>query len=167
MLDTLPRSNASDSDFGDEDMNMRIPLKASPKGVKNADKAGSKTLGFIELAEQVKDDIANGMKKTIEQRTISAEKDAKLLWDGKNAMPVNTLNEFERHRRSALDRIEIAAGGAKAALTAERNKFERTTRRAPIHGSAVSRISAMNHFLDAFENNRAGFQGVLDFFVMV
>lgn len=167
MFDALPRSNASDSEFGDEDMNMRIPLKATPKGVKNADKAGSKTLGFIELAEQVKDDIANGKKKTVEQRTISAEKDAELLWDGKNAMPVNTLNEFKRHRRSALDRIEIAAGGAKAALTAERNKFERTTRRTPIHGSAVRRISAMNHLFDVFKNNRASLKGVLDFFVMV
>jgi len=102
VLNTFPRSNAPDSDFGDEDMNVRIPLKAAPKGVKNADKAGSKTLGFIELAEHAKNDVADGMKKAVEQRTISAEEDAKLLRDGKNAMPVNALNDFEGHRCSAL-----------------------------------------------------------------
>ena len=44
---------------------MRIPLKTAPEGVKNADKAGSKTLGFIELAEHAKDDVTDGMKKTV------------------------------------------------------------------------------------------------------
>ena len=65
MFYTLPRSNASDSDFGDKNVNMRIPLKTAPEGVKNADKAGSKTLGFIELAEHAKDDVTDGMKKTV------------------------------------------------------------------------------------------------------
>ena len=66
MFDAFPRSNAPDGDFGDEDMNVRIPLKAAPKGVKNADKAGSKTLGFIEFAEHAKNDVTDGMKKTVE-----------------------------------------------------------------------------------------------------
>ena len=142
-------------------------MKTAPTGMKNADKAGSKTLGFIELAEHTEDDITDGMKKTVEQRAISAEEDTKFLRDGKNAMSVNALNDFERHGSSALDRIEISAGRTETAFTAKRNKFERTTRRTPIHSSAVSRISAMNHLFDAFENNRASFKGVLDFFVMI
>ena len=77
MFYTLPRSNAANSNFGDKDVNMRIPLKATPKGVKNADKAGSKKLRFIEFAEHTKDDVADGMKKAVEQRAISAEEDAK------------------------------------------------------------------------------------------
>ena len=82
-------------------------------------------------------------------------------------MTVNTLNDFERHRSSALNGIEITTGRAKTTFAAKRNKFERTTRRTPIHSSAVSRISAMNHLFDAFENNRASLKGVLDFFVVV
>lgn len=167
VFDAFPRRDTSDSDFGNENVNMRIPLKAAPKGMKNTDKAGSKMFSLIEFAEHTKNDVADRKKKTVEQRAISAEEDAKLLWDGKNAMSVNTLNDFERHGSGALDGIEISAGRAKAALAAKRNKFERTTRRTPIHGSAISRISAMNHLFDAFKNNRASLKGVLDFFVMI
>lgn len=167
MFYTLPRSNTPDSDFGDEDVNVRIPLEATTKGVKNADKAGSKTLGFIEFAEHAKNDVADGMKKAVEQRAISAEKDAKFFRDSEYTMPVNALNDFEGHRSGTLDRIEISAGRTETAFTVKRNEFERTTRRTPIHSTAVSRISAMNHLFDAFENNRASFKGVLDFFIMV
>ena len=82
-------------------------------------------------------------------------------------MSVNTLDDFERHGSGALDRIEIATGRTETAFTAKRNKFERTTRRTPIHSTAVSRISAMNHLFDVFKNSRAGFESVLDFFIMV
>ena len=148
-------------------MNMRIPLKAAPKSMKNTDKAGSKTFSLIEFAEHTKNDVANGMKEAIEQRTISTEEDTEFFGDGKNAMSVNALNDSERHGSGALDGIEISAGRAETAFAAKRNKFERTTRRTPIHGSAISRISAMNHLLDAFKNNRASLKGVLDFFVVI
>lgn len=167
VFDAFPRCDASDSDFGNENVNMRIPLKATPKGMKNTDKARSKTLGFIEFAEHTKNDVADRMKKAVEQRTVSAEEDAEFFGDSENAMSVNGLDDFERHGSSTLDGIEISAGRAETAFAAKRNKFEGTTRGTPIHSSAVSRISTMNHLLDAFKNNRAGFQGVLDFFVVV
>ena len=82
-------------------------------------------------------------------------------------MPVNALNDFEGHRSGTLDGIEIATGRTETAFTAKRNKFERTTRRTPVHSSAVRRIATMNHLFDVFENNRAGLESVLDFFIMV
>ena len=82
-------------------------------------------------------------------------------------MSVNTLDDFERHGSGALDTIEIATGRTETAFTAKRNKFERTTRRTPIHSTAVSRISAMNHLFDVFKNNRASLKGVFDLFVMI
>ena len=66
MFYTLPRSNTPDSDFRDEDVNVRIPLEATTKGVENTNEARSKMLSFIEFAEHAKNDIANGMKKAIE-----------------------------------------------------------------------------------------------------
>ena len=66
MFYTLPRSNTPDSDFRDEDVNVRIPLEATTKGMENANKTRSETLSFIEFAEHAKNDIANGMKKAIE-----------------------------------------------------------------------------------------------------
>ena len=167
MFNTLPRSNAPDSDFGDKNVNMRIPLKAAPEGVKNTDKAGSKTLSLIEFAEHTKDDVADRMKETVEQRTISTEEDTKFLRDSKNTMSMNTLDDFERHGSGTLNGIEITAGRAETAFAAKRDEFERTARRTPVHSSAVSRIPAMNHLLNAFENNGASLKGVLDFFIMV
>ena len=167
VFDAFPRRDTTDSDLGNENVNMRIPLKATPKGMKNTDKAGSKMFSLIEFAEHAKNDVADRMKKAVEQRAISTEEDTELFGDGKDTMPMNALNELKGHRSSALDRIEISARGAETALTAERNEFERTTRRTPVHSTAEGRISTMNHFLDTFKNNRACFQGVLDFFVMI
>ena len=167
MLDSFPRSNTSNSDLRNKNMNMRIPLKTAAKGMENTNETGSKVLSFVEFAEQAKNDIPDGMKKTVEQRTVSAKENAKFFGDSENAMSVNALNDFERHGSSALNGIEIAAGRTKAAFAAKRDKFERTTRSTPEHSSAVSRISAMNHLFDAFENNRASLKGVLDFFVVV
>lgn len=167
VFDAFPRRDTTDSDLRNENVNMRIPLKATPKGMKNTDKAGSKMFSLIEFAEHAKNDVADRMKKAVEQRAISTEEDTELFGDGKDTMPMNALNELKGHRSSALDRIEISARGAETALTAERNEFERTTRRTPVHSTAEGRISTMNHFLDTFKNNRACFQGVLDFFVMI
>ena len=167
MFYTLPRGNTPDSNFGDEDVNVRIPLEATSKGVENTDEAGRKMLRFIKFAEHAKDDIADGMKKAVEQRTISAEKDAKFFGNGKNTMPVNTLNDFKGHRSSSLDRIEISARRTETAFAAKRNKFERTTRRTPVHGAAERRIPAMNHLFDVFKNYRTGLKGVLDFFIVI
>ena len=66
MFNTFPRSNTPDSDFRDEDVDVGIPLKATTKGMENANEARSETLSFIEIAEHAKNDIANGMKKAIE-----------------------------------------------------------------------------------------------------
>lgn len=167
MFYTLPRSNTSDSDFGDEDVNVRIPLEAASKGVENTNEARSKMLRFIKFAEHAKDDIADGMKKAVEQRTISAEKDTKFFRNSEYTMPVNALNDFERHRSSALDRIEISTRRTETAFAAKRNKFESTTRRTPVHSTAERRIPAMNHLFDVFKNNRTGLKGVLDFFVVI
>ena len=167
MFYTLPRSNEANSNFGDKDVNMRIPLKTSTEGVKNTDKSGSKTLGFIEFTEQAKNDVADRMKETVEQGTVSAEKDAKFFRDSEYTMPMNALNDFEGHRSSSLDRIEISARRTETTFAVKRNKFERTTRRTPVHSTAVSRITAMNHSFNAFKNNRTGLKGVLDFFVMI
>ena len=57
----FPRSHATDSDFGNEDMDVRIPLKAAAEGVEDTD-----TFGFVNLAEHTKNDITNRIKETVE-----------------------------------------------------------------------------------------------------
>ena len=53
MFYTLPRSDTPDSDFRDEDVNVRIPLEAASKGMKNTNEAGSKVFGFIHFEKHI------------------------------------------------------------------------------------------------------------------
>lgn len=167
MLETLPSGNTPDSDFGNKDVDMRIPLKTAAEGMKNTDETGSKRLSLVDFAEHMKDDVANGMKKAVEKRAISAKENTEFFGDGKNTMPMNALNDLEGHGSSALDRIKVSTGRTKTGFTAERDEFESATRRTPIHSATEGRVSAMNHFFNALHDNRASFEGVLDFFIMV
>ncbi len=167
MLEAHPSGNTPDSDFGNKDVDMRIPLKTAAEGMKNTDKTRSKRLGLVDFAEHMKDDVANGMEKAVEKGAIFAKENAEFFGDGKNTMPMNALNDLERHGRSALDRIKVSTGRTKTGFTAERDKFESATRRTPIHSATEGGISAMNHFFNALHDNRASFEGVLDFFIVI
>lgn len=148
-------------------MDMRIPLQTTAKGMKNTDEARGKVLSFIEFAEHIKDDIADGVEKTVEQRTVFAKENAKFFRNGKNTMSMDGLDDFERHGSGALDRIEVSTGRTKTTFAVKRDKFESTTRRTPVHSAAESGVSTVNHLFDVFENHRASIEGVLDFFVMI
>ena len=82
-------------------------------------------------------------------------------------MSVDTLNEFKGHGSCAMNGIKSAAWRTETAFTAEWDKFNRTTRRTPIHSTAERRIAAMNHFFNIFESGGAELERVLDFFVMI
>ena len=49
-------------------------------------------------------------------------------------------DQFKRHGSSPVEGIFSTAGRTESGMTAERGKFERTTVRASIHGTAIGRI---------------------------
>ena len=53
---------------------MRIPLEASAKGVKDANKAGGKAFRFIHFTEHKEDAITNSMKKAVKQGSVFKKK---------------------------------------------------------------------------------------------
>lgn len=167
VFNAFPRGKTANGDFGKKNMNMGIPLKAAAKGMENANETGSKLLRLIEFAKHAKNDITNGMKQAVEERTVFTEEDAKFFGNGEDAMSVDRLNNLERHGSRTLNRIEITARRAKATFAAERDKFERTARRTPVHSAAESRIATVDHFLNTFHDNGASFEGVLNFLIMV
>lgn len=57
--------------------------------------------------------------------------------NGENTVAMATLKQFEGHGSSALFRIEITAGRAKAAFTTEGNEFEFTAMRTAIESKAL------------------------------
>ena len=86
------------------------------------------------------------MEKAVKQRAVLKEKIAKIFINGKDAVPMNDVNKLEGHRGSALHGVKVTAGGAEAAVAAERDKFQLTAVRTAVHGTAKGRVTAVNHF---------------------
>lgn len=82
-------------------------------------------------------------------------------------MPVWGAYQLKRHFRSAVNTVFVSAGRAKLGMASERNKLKPTTMRAAVHGAAVGRIPAIDHFLNILHDNVTGMQNVLYFLIMV
>ena len=104
-----PETIIAKSPFRDETVNMRVPFEVSTERVKDANKPRSKVFSFIKFRKHTKDDISDGMKKTIQKRMILKKEDAKFLWNRKHTVSVDTLNEFNGHGSCAMDGIKSAA----------------------------------------------------------
>lgn len=107
------------------------------------------------------------MKEAVEQGAVMQEEVTEVFVNGKNAVSVDCINEFKRHGGSAFHGIFVAAGRAKTAVAAERNKFSPPTVGTAVYGATKSRITAVNHFLHVFYDRSTWMQDVNYFFVMV
>ena len=76
------------------------------------------------------------MEETVQERSVLKKKGTEIFINGKNAMAMLDTNEFERHTGGAFHSIFVAAGGAKTAVTAERNEFEVPAVRKTVHSAA-------------------------------
>ena len=63
------------------------------------------------------------MKETIKQGAVIKKKIAQIFIYGKNTVSVRNIDEFKRHRGSAVHRVFVAEGRAKSAVAAKRNEF--------------------------------------------
>ena len=86
-------------------------------------KPGGKVHGLIPIQKHTGDDTVDCMKKTIKERAVLQEKVPELRIDRKDTVAMDDVDEFERHRSSALHGIFIAAGRAESAVAAKRNKL--------------------------------------------
>ncbi len=66
MDNSPPEERIAHSPFGNEGMNMRIPLKRTSEGMKDTNKSGNEMFRLIEVEKHTKDNRLNGMKKTVE-----------------------------------------------------------------------------------------------------
>ena len=65
MFENMPNREVTGSTFRNEHMDMRIPLKRASESVKNANKPGSKILGFVKFFKHKEDSICGSFKKKI------------------------------------------------------------------------------------------------------
>ena len=91
--------------------------------MENHDKTGRVVHGFILFEKHAGNNTVYSMKKAVKERAVKEKKLPELFINGENTMAVCDIDQFKGHRCSTLHGIEISAGRAEAAMTAERNKF--------------------------------------------
>jgi hypothetical protein len=162
-----PHATITQASFGDEAMDMGIPLEVSAKSMKYADKTRSELFSFIIFMKHTEYHTANRRKQTSKESTVLQEKRTQLLSNGKDAMPMCTVDNLKRHGRSPVDGIFVSTGGTETAMAAEWHKLKSTTFRTTIHGTAISRITTVNHFINIIYDRLTRMQYVQHFFIMI
>ena len=148
------------SPFRDEAMDMRVPLEISAEGMKNQDETRSKVFRHVHLEEHAGNDTGDGMEQAVKEFTVFKEEMTKIFIDCENTMPVGNINQLERHVGGAFHGILISAGRTETAVTAEGHVFKLPTFRTAIHGTAIRRVTTINHLLDIFNHSVARMKSI-------
>lgn len=141
MSDRAPEGIVTDTAFGNQAVDMRIPLEVTAKGMENHDKARSEIFRYIHLEEHTRNNTGDRMKETVEKRTVEEKKVTKVLVNGKDTMAVTDVDHFKGHRGSALHIVLITTGRTKAAVAAKRDKFKFAAVGTAVHGTTKRRVT--------------------------
>ena len=114
------------------------------------DKTRGEIHGLVLFIKHVGNNTVYSMEETIKQCPVIKEKLPEVFVDGENTMPVGDIDQFKGHGGSTPHGIEIPASRAEAAVAAERDEFQFTTVRTAVHGTAKSRVAAVDHFIHVF-----------------
>lgn len=162
-----PKKIITKAALSNKAMDMRVPFKIPAESMEDTDEAGGKEEGFIIFMKEAEDNGLNSRKKAVEKGTVFKEKSSEGLGNGEDTVAVGDIDHFERHGHCPVHGISVTAGWTESGMAAKRDKFEQTTLRTAIHGTAIRSITAMNHFFNGFHNDRAGMEDILDFFIMI
>lgn len=153
MPETVIRKPA----FGKEAMDMRIPLKGTSKGMKDANKTRNKIFGFVQGEKELFDNIGNSLKEAVEQGAVFQEKTAEGIVNGEDEVPVCTVDQFKGHSSRPVVGVFGTTGRTKLGVASKRNKLEGTAMGTAIHGAAVRGIAAVDDLFNIFQDDRSGF----------
>ena len=98
---------------------------------------------------------------------VIEEERAQVFINGKNEVPVGTINEFKGHFSRAVGAVFITAGGTKFGMAAERDKFKVPAVGTAIHRTTKRRITLVDHFFNFFHDNRMWMEDIFNFFIVV
>ena len=82
-------------------------------------------------------------------------------------MSVNAGNQLTGHMERTELIILVTTSRTKAAVTTKRNKFEVATVGTAVHGTAVRRVTTMNHLVDIFDDSRTRMEFVNHMFIII
>ena len=79
---------------------------------------------------------------------------------------MGTVNELKGHFCRAVNAVFVTAGRAKFRMAAEWNEFKLAAVGTAVHGTAVRRVSTINHLLNVFHDNGTRMKSIFNFFVV-
>ena len=167
VFESAPERRVSDTAFRDKTVDVRVPLKTAAKSMEDTDKTRGKKLGFIFFVEHTEDDASDGRKQEVQKSSVFQKEDTRFFRNSKNAVTMGTVDEFKRHRSSAVNGVHVAAGRTKAAVTAEGNKLEIAAFGTGIHGTAKGRITTVDHLIYVLDNRWTWMSKIYKFFIMI
>lgn len=141
MLNNSPETVIGEASFGKKAMDMWIPFQRPAKSVQDANETRDKVSAFIQCMEHSENDAADSLKKITKEETVTQKERAQVFINGKNKMPVCTVNKFKGHFCRAVNAVFVTAGRTKFRMAAERDKFKFAAVGTAIHGTAVRRVS--------------------------
>ena len=147
-------------------MDMGIPFQRPAEGMQDTDETGDKVSAFVQFMEHSENDAAYSLKKAVEQGTVIQKERTQVFVNGKNEVPMGTVNEFKGHFCRAVNAVFIAAGRAKFRVAAERNEFQLAAVGTAVHGATIRGVTTMNHLLNVYHNNETGMKNIFNFFEM-
>ena len=167
ISDIAPEAVIGVTAFGDEAVDMGIPLQRTSKSMEDADESGHEVFGLIQVMKHTEYNAADSRKKTVQKGTVFQKKVAEFLVNGKDTVAVSARDEFESHVSGAFLAVLDAAGRAETALAAERNKLHVATMGTCIHGSAKGRVATVDHLGDVFHFSISGMKCILNGLIVV
>ncbi len=165
VLDSSPEAVTGGSAFGKKTMDMGIPFRRPAKGMQDTDGTGDKVSASVQFMGHSENNAAYSPKKAVRQGALIQKERAQII-NGKNEVSAGTANEFKGHFSRAASAVLVAAGRARFGMAAERNEFQFAAVRATVHGTAIRRLTTINHLLNVFHNNGTGMKNIFNFFVM-
>ena len=167
ISDIPPQAAVSQAAFGDQAVDMGVPLQVAAEGVEDADESGGEGLGFVHPEEHAQDDAPYGREKTVQEGAVGKEERPQLFRNGEDAMAVPDIDDLEGHGEGTVDGILVPACGAETAVAAEGDELQLPADRTAIHGTAERGIAAVDHLVDVLDDRWAGMHRIDDFLVMI
>ena len=146
---------------------MRVPFQVAAKGMEDKNEPGHIVHGFIYFVEHMQNDTVNGTEEAVKEFAVIQKERTQGFIYSKNTVPVQDINQFEGHISRPFHCIFIAAGRTKTGVAAERDKFKFSTVGASIHGTAVGRITTVEHFVNVFHFTVTCVNEIFNFFIIV
>ena len=100
------------------------------------------------------------MEEAVEEGTVFEKERPEILIDSEDTMPVGDINKLKGHRDSAFHGILVTASGTETAVAATRDKLELSAFGTAIHGTAIGRITTVDHLIHVFNDRIAWMEDI-------